>query len=182
MTQPSSYGHGAMNTKASPLEPVNHTGLPGLPPEHVAGERGRSAALAPRRGLTAERAGLWREGHSTAPPRWLGRAMEHPRGPGGADVLGRRQETVLLPRHALLAPWGLPHFETAGWGAYERPSAAAKPRVGPEKTQTIENQPSQLRPRSKQWGRRTRGVAKTERLHDLGMELCIKRYAFGRAL
>ena len=68
--------------------------------------------------------------------------------------------------HALLHRW---------MGAYERHIAPAQHAVG-------NSTPIKLRTRSKRLGRRTMCFAKTERLHDRVIGLCVNRYEFGRLI
>ena len=56
-------------------------------------------------------------------------------------VFGRRKDTVFLKLKALLEPFGITHYYTDGWGAYERHLDAEKHRVGKENTQKIEVRP-----------------------------------------
>ena len=99
-----------------------------------------------------------------------------------AYVFGRRQDTVFLQLKALLEPFGSTRFYADGWGAYERHLDAEQHTVGKTNTQKIESQHSNLRTRIKRLMRRTLCFSKTERMHDLVIGLCIKRYAFGRAV
>ena len=145
-------------------------------------ESGRSAELERRRGVPSERDDRWSDVRSTAPPRWLWPAIEHPTGTGVAYGCGRRQADGFLPLHQRLEPCGSTKVYTAGWGAYERHLDAEQPQGGKENTQTIERNHSKLRTRIQRLVRRTLCVAKTERRHDLVIGLFSNRYAFGQGL
>jgi insertion element IS1 protein InsB len=86
----------------------------------------------------------------------------------------------LLQLKALLEPFGITRFYTDGWGAYERHLDAEQHEVGKANTQKFESKHINLGTRIKQLIRRTICFAKTERMHDLVIGLCINRYEFGR--
>jgi insertion element IS1 protein InsB len=67
-------------------------------------------------------------------------------------------------------------------GAYERHIAPAQHAVGKQHTQKIESKPINLRTRIKRVVRRTMCFAKTERLHDRVIGLCVNRYEFERLI
>ena len=117
-----------------------------------------------------------------AEPRWLWHAIDHASGTVLAYVFGRRQDAVFLQLQALLEPFGIRHFYTDGWGAYERHLAPEQHHVGKAKTQKIESKHINLRTRIKRLVRRTICFSKTEYMHDLVIGLFINRYEFGRAL
>jgi insertion element IS1 protein InsB len=96
-----------------------------------------------------------------------------------AYVFGRRKDTVFLALKALLEPFGITHYFTDGWGAYERHLDAEQHQVGKENTQKIESKHINLRTRIKRLVRRTLCFSKTERMHDLVIGLFINRYEFG---
>jgi len=56
-----------------------------------------------------------------------------------AYVFGRRQDEVFLQLKGLLEPFGITHYDTDGWGAYERHLDAAQHRVGKDSTEKIES-------------------------------------------
>jgi insertion element IS1 protein InsB len=99
-----------------------------------------------------------------------------------AYVFGRRKDDVFLKLQELLAPFGITRFYTDGWGAYERHLDPEQHQVGKEHTQQIERKHSNLRTRIKRLMRRTICFSKTERMHDLMIELFINRYEFGRLI
>jgi insertion element IS1 protein InsB len=153
-----------------------------LNPEHGEVERCRSEELDQRRGLPSELDDMWSDVCSQANPRWLWHAIDHHSGHVLAYGFGRRQDTVFLQLHALLEPFGIPRYDTDGWGAYERHSDTAQHRVGKEDTQKIESTHLTLRTRIKRLVRRTICCSKTEHMPDLVIGLFINRYEFGRAL
>jgi insertion element IS1 protein InsB len=79
-------------------------------------------------------------------------------------------------------PFGITHYFTDGWGAYERHVAAEQHTVGKANTQKIESKHINFRTRIKRLVRRTICFSKTERMHDLVIGLFINRYEFGRAI
>ena len=78
--------------------------------------------------------------------------------------------------------FGLTHYDTDGWGAYERHLEAAQHTVGKDNTQKIESNHIRLRTRIKRLVRRTSCFSKTERIHDLVIGLFINCYEFDRLL
>ena len=126
------------------------------PPAPVEGERGRADARAQCRGCGADLAERGREGGQHAAP------------PGGG----------LACTPGPVAPLGLTRFATAGWGADERPLAAAPPTMGQEDTPKIASPPLHLRPRRKRLRRRTMGFANTPTRHARVMGLFINRDEF----
>src|SRR5439155_3405127 len=52
--------------------------------------------------------------------RWLWHAIDHHTGQILAYVFGTRGDETFLKLKALLAPFGITHFYTDGWGAYRR--------------------------------------------------------------
>src|SRR5262249_45062503 len=156
------------------------SGLPPLPPDHGAGERGRAEARAGPRGRRAARDERGRSGRRHAPPRGRGHAREPPRARGARGGGGGGPAPVLVQRPARGAPWGLPRAGPDGGRASERQGAAAPPPVGPATPQKSERQPLHGRPRRTRWGRRTRGCATTERRHDVVLGLVLTRSALGR--
>ncbi len=61
-----------------------------------------------------------------------------------AYVLGRHEDTAFLQLKALLQPFGLQHFYSDGWGAYERHLDSDIHTIGKRYTQKIERFPSDL--------------------------------------
>jgi len=52
--------------------------------------------------------------------RWLWHAIDHKTGVVLAYVSGKRRDKVFEQRKALLDPFGISHYYTDDWGAYER--------------------------------------------------------------
>jgi len=174
---------GGLDEKKEPdLPQVNQGVLQHLPPEHVEVESCRADELAKRRGLTSERDEMWSYVGKKAEPRWLWQAIDHASGTVLAYVFGRRKDTVFLQRKALLEPFGITRFYTAGWGAYERHIDPEQHAVGKQHTQKIESKPINLRTRMKRLVRRTICFSKTTTIHDLVIGLFINRYEFGVAI
>jgi len=87
-----------------------------------------------------------------------------------------------LALKALLEPFGITRYFTAGWGAYERHVDARQHTVGKVHTQKIESKPINARTRSKRLVRRTICFSKPEHRHDLVIGLFSHRYEFGRLI
>jgi insertion element IS1 protein InsB len=85
-------------------------------PEQVEVELGRADELAQRHGLTSEIDEMETSGGKTAEPPRRWHAIEHPSGPVGAYVFGRRQAEGFVQLQALLEPFGLRRFYTDGGG------------------------------------------------------------------
>ena len=96
-----------------------------------------------------------------------------------AYVFGRRKDKVFLRLLELLEPFGIKHYCTDGWGAYERHLATQIHEVDKRKTQKIERKHLNLRTRIKRLTRKTICFSKTEEMHDLVIGLFINRYEFG---
>jgi len=158
---------------------VNHALLAILNPMLIEVEIWREDELARRRGLSSQLDQMWSYVARKTNPRWLWHAIDHRTGKVLAHVFGRGQDTVFLKLKALLEPFGITHYYTDGWGAYERHLDAAKYRVGKDKTQKIESKHINLRTRIKRLVRRTVCFSKTNRMHDLVIGLFINRYEFG---
>jgi insertion element IS1 protein InsB len=97
-------------------------------------------------------------------------------------VFGRRQDEACLRLQQLLEPFGITTFDTDGWGAYERHLDPAQHEVGKEHSQNIESKHVNLRTRITRLVRDTLYFSKTERMHDLVIELCIHRYELRRRI
>ena len=149
------------------------------PPEQVEVEICRADELAQRRGLRSELDEMWSYVGKKANPRWLWHAIDHHSGTVLAYVFGRRKDAVFLQRQALLEPFGITHFYTDGWGAYERHIDPEQHEVGKEHTQKIESKHINLRTRIKRLVCRTICFSKTTTMHDLVIGLFINRYEFG---
>src|SRR5215471_6967397 len=87
-----------------------------------------------------------------------------------------------LQLQELLAPFGITHFYTDGWGAYRRHIDPDKHTVGKQHTQKIERKHTTLRARIKRLVRKTICFSKSIQMHDLVIGLFINRFAYGRAI
>ena len=68
----------------------------------------------------------------------LAPTQHHHTGSVLAYVCGPREDETFLKLKALLAPFGITHFYTDGWGAYRRHLDPAQHTVGKQHTQKIE--------------------------------------------
>jgi insertion element IS1 protein InsB len=99
-----------------------------------------------------------------------------------AYVCGPREDETFLKLKALLAPFGIIHFYTDGWGAYRRHLDSAQHTVWKRHTQKIERNHTSLRARIKRFVRKTMCFSRSILMHDLVIGLCIHRYEFGCAV
>ena len=114
--------------------------------------------------------------------RWLWHAIDHNTGEVLAYVLGKRKDIVFKQLQELLEPFGIRHYYTDDWGAYERHLDAETHHVGKRNTQKIERKHLTLRTRIKRLARKTICFSKLEKMHDIVIGLFINRYEFGRAI
>lgn len=98
-----------------------------------------------------------------------------------AYVFGGRKDEVFLQLKALLDPFGISHFYTDEWGAYER-HLEAHMHEGKQNMQKIESKHINIRTRIKRLVRKTICFSKTVFMHDLVIGLFINRYEFGVAV
>jgi insertion element IS1 protein InsB len=63
---------------------------------------------------------MWIFVGSKSQQRWLWHAIDHQTGHVLAYVCGTREDDVFVELKALLAPFGITHLYTDGWGAYRR--------------------------------------------------------------
>jgi insertion element IS1 protein InsB len=161
---------------------VNHALWAIVNPAQVEVAICRADELDQRRGLSFELDEMWSFVARKSNPRWLWHAIDHHTGAVLAYVFGRRKDEVFLKLKKLLEPFGITRYYTDGWGAYERYIDPKQHRVGKDYTQKIESKHIRLRTRIKRLVRRTICFSKTERMHDLVIELFINRYEFGRLL
>jgi insertion element IS1 protein InsB len=99
-----------------------------------------------------------------------------------AYVFGTREDATFLKLKELLAPFGITHFYTDGWGAYRRHLDPSTHTVGKQQTQQIERKRLTLRTRIKRLTRKTICFSRSICMHDLVIGLFINRYAFGYAV
>ncbi len=130
----------------------------------------------------AEMDEMWSFVRDKSNQRWLWHAIDHRTGEVLAYVLGKRKDDVFKQLKALLEPFGINHYYTDDWGAYERHLDEKKHHVGKRNTQKIERKHLTLRTRIKRLARKTICFSKLERMHDIVIGLFINRYEFGRAI
>ena len=70
--------------------------------------------------------------------RWLWHAIDHHSGKVLAYVLAPHEDEAFLKLKELLEPFGISHWYTDGWGAYERHFNDKSHSVGKRNTQKIE--------------------------------------------
>src|SRR5258706_13228837 len=87
--------------------------------------------------------------------RWLWHALDHHTGKVLAYVVGTRKDTEFLKLHALLAPFGIPWYDTDKAGVYQRHLPPEQQTVGKMSTQQIERKHLPLRTRVHGLGQRT---------------------------
>jgi insertion element IS1 protein InsB len=85
----------------------------------------------------------------------------------------------LLQLKALLEPFGIRRYYTAGWGAYRRHLAPRQHVVGKRRTQQLERKHLTLRTRIKRLVRKTLCFSRSVKMHDLVIGLFINRFEFG---
>jgi len=112
----------------------------------------------------------------------LAPTQHHHTGQVLAYVFGTREDETFLRLQELLAPFGITHLYTDGWGAYRRHIDPDKHTVGKQHTQKIERKHTTLRARIKRVVRKTICCSKSIQMHDLVIGLFINRFAYGRAM
>ena len=114
--------------------------------------------------------------------RWLWHAIDRETRKVLAYVFGERKDRVFLELKSLLEPFGISHFYTDDWGAYERHLDPEQHLIGKENTQKIERKHLTLRTRIKRLARKTICFSKKEQMHDIVIGLFVNRYEFGLAV
>ncbi len=130
----------------------------------------------------AEMDEMWSFVTNKSNQRWLWHAIDHHTGEILAYVLGRRKDHVFKQLTLLLEPFGIQHFYTDDWGAYERILDEESHHIGKQNTQKIERKHLTLRTRIKRLARKTICFSKLEMMHDIVIGLFINRYEFGRSI
>ena len=125
---------------------------------------------------------MWSFVGSKSQQRWLWHAIDHHTGQSLAYVFGTRGDETFLKLKALLAPFGITHFYTDGWGAYRRHLDPSTHTVGKQQTQKIERKHLTLRTRIKRLTRKTICFSRSILMHDLVIGLFINHYAFRYAV
>jgi len=103
-----------LKTKAPAVKQVNAKLLHTLDPAQV--------DIILRQVEQAEMDEMWSFVGSKRQPRWLWHAIDHQTGQSVAYVFGAREDATFLALQALLAPFGITHFYTDGWGGLSPPS------------------------------------------------------------
>lgn len=98
---------------------------------------------------------MWRSVKKKTNQRWLWHAIDRLTGQVLAYTFGQRKDEVFLKLKQLKEPFGIKHYCTDGWGAYERHLPVEKHEVGKRKTQRIERKHLTLRTRIKRLARKT---------------------------
>jgi insertion element IS1 protein InsB len=122
---------------------------------------------------------MWSYVGNKSNQRWLWHAIDHASGKVLAYVLGDHKDCVFLKLKALLEPFGITHFYTDDWGAYERHLSPESHIIGKRNTQKIERKHLTLRARIKRLVRKTICFSKLEKMHDIILGLFVNRYEFG---
>jgi len=130
----------------------------------------------------AEMDEMWSFVESKKQERWLWHAIDHQTGQLLAYVLAPHHDAAFKQLQSLLAPFGIQHFYTDGWGAYERHLDPQQHTIGKANTQTIERKHLTMRTRIKRLTRKTICFSKSIDLHDIVIGLFINRHEFGRAI
>ena len=94
--------------------------------------------------------------------RWLWQAVDHATGEVLAYVLNNREDRAFLELKALLQPFGIQHFYTDGWRAYERHLNVKQHSIGKYYTQKIERKHLTYRTRIKRLARKTICFSKSQ--------------------
>lgn len=128
---------------------------------------------------TVEMDEMWSYVGSKANQRWLWHALDRTTGEVLAYVFGQRKDEVFLKLKGLLDPFGITHFYTDDWGAYERHLDPEKHVIGKQNTQKIERKHLTLRTRIKRLARKSICFSKREQMHDIVIGLFVNRYEFG---
>jgi len=125
---------------------------------------------------------MWSFVRNKGHQRWLWHAIDHETGDVLAYVFGDRKDVVFKQLRRLLEPFGIQHYYTDDWGAYERQLPEQQHTISKSNTQKIERKHLTLRTRIKRLARRTICFSKLEKLHDIVIGLFINRFEFGVAV
>jgi insertion element IS1 protein InsB len=181
-TYQSQYSHSGIKKKEPQLQQVNLQALKQLNPGQV--QVGIYLVQPPEEPneLESELDEMWSYVGKKDNPRSLWHAIEHQSGKVLAYVFGRRKDEAFVQLKKLLEPFGISHFYTDGWGAYERHIEAQKHEIGKQNMQKIESKHINLRTRIKRLARKTICFSKTVVMHDIVIGLFINRSEFGMAI
>ena len=122
---------------------------------------------------------MWSFVQNKSDQHWLWHAVDHYTGQTLAYVFGARKDVVFKELKAMLKPFGIRHFYTDDWGAYERQLDSKTHTVSKRFTQKIERKHLTLRTRIKRLARRTICFSKNKQMHETVIGLFINRYEFG---
>src|SRR5262249_22273497 len=104
--------HDHAQKKAAALHPVN--------PTLVTAWKGSPLTVVIHKVKEAELDEMWSFVGRKKQPRWLWEALDHQTGRIVASTFGRRADRALVKLKVLLEPFGIRHFYTDDWGAYQR--------------------------------------------------------------
>ena len=130
----------------------------------------------------AEMDEMWSFVKNKKKQRWLWHAIDHVTGKVLAYVFGERKDKVFMKLKSLLEPFGISHFYTDDWGAYERKLPASQHTISKKNTQKIERKHLTMRTKIKRLARKTICFSKSERMHDTVIGIFINRYEFGKVI
>jgi insertion element IS1 protein InsB len=125
---------------------------------------------------------MWSFVQSKKHQRWLWWAIDHNTGDVLAYVLSDHKDAAFIALKKRLEPFGIQHFYTDGWGAYQRHLEANIHSVGKRNTQKIERKHLTLRTRIKRLARQTICFSKSVLMHDVVIGLFINRMEFGLSI
>ena len=95
-----------------------------------------SVELAPAE--EAEMDEMWSFVKKKSDQRWLWHAIDHATGKVLAYVFGARKDIIFSQLKELLMPFGIKHFYTDDWGAYQRKLPGSQHTISKTNTQQIE--------------------------------------------
>ena len=113
--------------------------------------------------------------------RWLWHAIDHISGKVLTYVFVKRKDNVFMQLKSLLTPFGIKHFYTDDWGAYEKKLPELQHTVSKSNTQKIERKHLTFRTRIKRLTRKRICFSKLE-MHDIVIGLFINKHEFGMVI
>jgi insertion element IS1 protein InsB len=114
--------------------------------------------------------------------RWPWHALDHHTGHVVAYVMGSRADHNFLERKALLAPFGVTHYYSDTWGAYQRYLPLEQHTIGKRYLHKIERKHLTFWTRLRRLARQTLCFSRSIERHDLVSGLFMNRDEFGRAI
>jgi len=121
---------------------------------------------------------MWSFASSKRQQRWLWYARDHRIGRVLAYVSWPREDDAFVEFKALLAPLGLIHFYTDGWGAYRRHLDPARHTVGNDMPRRLNASTLHCMP-NQTFSAEDDLLFSFVPSHDLVIGLCINRCEFG---